>query len=268
MSTSFTAPTPSCTLSGHSVWAFDPVTLKRAALAAGGTYPAVLDQPAPPEFDDLAKVTITPLPAGNKLISAKIETGLMRWVNEDVSSEPIDVYTWEEKEGVCLDLLEVAEYQGNPLTRAAMILDGGKKIWVWFLEHDEVTDAYQLLTLAMDAMAHWRTQPRVDSYVWVPALEIKESFALTNLSYETRQSFTIELDENGAKVIAETYMCTGVPVNLPPSVRFGENKPVITWFSSAEDDALQNDETTAAQQYLPFTIVCTTANAWKDTDTN
>ncbi|MDY5786201.1 MAG: hypothetical protein SPK16_08975 [Corynebacterium sp.] len=242
--------------------AFDPTTLTIAAEALGEYGYDLYGQrglavPRSAVLERLAEVEAEP-----DFARALIDTGHLRWdpsLNTDASE--IDDYDGRPIEAVALGEMPVARIDDVVLTTVPMVVGkaDGASIEVWFAELPEEleqADGFELFHLATRLQEAWPEADTQLTYVTVPRQKleyrskISSALTCTNSELEITQKFKAEMDESGARVIAETVIVTGAPVHFPPNYDFGSRGPVIFWFS--EDDG-----------GLPFSIIYTSAEAWE-----
>ena len=256
---------------GNGVAAFDPVTPVLAAEEAArkGVQTRLrpeLDLPTPDTLEPLAEVSFAIDATGNASISAKIDTGKMKWNLDDQQAESASFqdYTGMERRGVDLGYLEVLVDGHLLVTYAPMKTPKGDPVRCWFAELPAelgVFDGYELLALAQNAMQSTALGAGVgEAFVTVPAQDLKYQAAVGGVEVPdypdttVNQRFAAALDEHGARVIAETFIGAGAPpTDQPPAYEFGSRGPVLVWFT-------QPDCST------PFSIMYTTAEAWPKED--
>ncbi|SDS59315.1 MULTISPECIES: hypothetical protein [Corynebacterium] len=249
------------TLNG-GVAAFDPTTLKIAAEVLGLEPGEALRPGAPRVLRSLADVSCTA-----SSVTVKIDTGLLRW-DETLApfAEEFTAYNGSEVWGVHLGKATVVNC-GDAVVAAVPMratTAGGAPIRAWFAELKQAPaelEGFELLARTRHYEARWRRGAedkklqRPLTHITVPAQQLTYESSIPNaLGTSTavadiRQQFAANMDETGARVIAETTILTGAPVNLPEEHVFGTNGPVMFWFTEDGSE-------------LPFSIIYTTAEAW------
>lgn len=241
------------------VAAFDPVTLKIAAEGLRSTgvevlIPPSVDRPVGRVFEGLSEIELGP-----SYVTATIDTGLLRWSSDPDRSEN-ESYAGRAIRSVTHFGQECAQLDDALLTCFPMQLGPGldELVTAWCAEVRGVRDSWDPLALQARAekwMSAWAgAQRRLYDEVSIPALDVTyraENDLVVGLDCEQR--FALGLDETGARAIAETTICTGVPAfTAPPEIaHFGERGPVIYWFSSYD-------------RQVPFCIAYTDDAAWSD----
>ncbi|MCG7297971.1 hypothetical protein MHX53_02705 [Brevibacterium sp. ACRRH] len=247
------------------VAAFDPVSLRLAAQALsdrGGTVqllPNVAGTQSP-ILTQLATVAAEPAEGIPTSVVATVDTRRLRWDRGALTPKAVDFtdYTGEEKYGVDLGRLPVADMGDTRVTCVDMLTEGDESLTVWFAELPaELTsaDARALTDLAVRTRDSWEGAERYTALVTIPAQQLTymaspqashvEEWDLTGL----QQKFAAAFDETGARVIAQTAMFAGAFHMPPPARTFGERGPVVLWFTEEGAE-------------VPFSIIYTAGSAW------
>lgn len=265
----------------EGVAAFDPVTLRLAGDigAERGLHILAdtrLNNTLPKNLCDLATINVTPKKGLPTNITATIDTGHLTWNCPDGDPEKthFEDYKGKQNEGVNLGELPILYLHDSTVTRAPMNTSDGTPITAWFAElhtplNPEKLDGFTLLNMANRWTNTWdniTTEPDAtpaEADITVPSLnftykEQSGGLEILNDIFTIQQKFDVKLDENGARVIAITEIAPiGLPDmgSLPQYYTFGQNGPVLTWFT---------DDTPHA---LPFAILYTTSESWPETET-
>ena len=264
-------PTPSFQIPViGGVAAFDPVTLCSAArgLSEKGLHvhlPVELGRGIPADLAALAVITFSPPEGFPVSVTATIDTGRLTWDLSD-PADPWDFtdYRDAERYGVAIGEHSVVEVDGTPVTSVPMRLPSGAPVNVWFAEYPgevENIDAFGLLHHVDHLVSGYsRSEGRMFDRVVVPALDFTYGTETGGARVEewgettVLQRFAAALNEDGARVIAETTMCTGAPPNideLPSEYVFGAQGPILTWFTQPGNP-------------VPFSIIWSSSDGWSD----
>ena len=265
-------PTPSFLIPViGGVAAFDPVTLCSAArgLSEKGLHvhlPVELDREIPADLAALAVITFSPPDGFPVSVTATIDTGRLTW---DLSepAEPWDFTDYRDAEcyGVDIGGHRVVEVDGTPVASVPMRLSSGAPVNVWFAEYPAETeniDAFGLLHRVDHLVSGYsRGEGKMFDRVVVPALDFtyatEAGGARVEEGEETTvlQRFAAALNEDGARVIAETEILeTGPPPSidqLPSEYVFGAKGPILTWFTQPGNP-------------MPFSIIWSSSDGWSD----
>ncbi|GAB2513155.1 hypothetical protein CATRI_07880 [Corynebacterium atrinae] len=228
----------------EGVAAFDPVTLRIAAEQLPlVNLPAELDGELPHLLAGLSVVEVTPF-----AVTCTIDTGLMSW---DASRVSFNGYRGGSYQGVLVQEGMVAEVGEVTLARAPMRL-GEHQVWAWFAElpseTQEELDAWAIVAGVRGWMKTFSAKAHTTP-IQVPAQQVDYEAFVKGMDRPTRQRITLDLDDRGARVEAETVIIRSAMRAPQQPVVLGENGPVLVWFSEENST-------------LPFAIVYTEADAW------
>ncbi|MBV7292674.1 hypothetical protein [Corynebacterium sp. TAE3-ERU16] len=266
-------PTPSFLIPViGGVAAFDPVTLGTAArgLSEKGLHvhlPVELDRGIPADLAALAVITFSPPDGFPVSVTATIDTGRLAWdLSEPAEPRDFTDYRDAERYGVAIGEHSVVDVDGTPVVSVHMRLPSGTSVNVWFAEcpaETENIDAFGLLHRVDHLVSGYsRGEGKMFDRVVVPALDFTYATEAGGARVEeweettVLQRFAAALNEDGARVIAETTMCTGAPPNidqLPSEYVFGARGPILTWFTQPGNP-------------MPFSIIWSSSDGWSDPD--
>ena len=233
----------------NGVAAFDPVTLRIAAEQLPTVQlPEAFDAVMPEHLVELATVDLNPFS-----VTAKIDTGQLTW-GVDAESTEFTTYAGGRATGVRLDGARVAVLADATVARVTMRLDG-EKLRAWFAELPEEVadlDSVAVVETVRRWMKDFSTEDKKVDTLTIPQQDVDYEAFVKGLDRPTRQRIRAVVDEQGARVIAETVITGVLPSwDAPKEVTLGEKGPVVFWFSEGNEN-----------KALPFAIVYTQAEAW------